>query len=45
MWFPPATLEQLIPGFIVSIPDIKEIFVFEYTPPNLHLRRPDRGKK
>jgi len=41
----PATLEQLIPDFIVSIPDIKEFFVFEYTPPNLHLRRPDRGKK
>jgi hypothetical protein len=41
----PATLEQLTPEFIASIPDIKDLFVLVYNPPTLHLRRPDRKKK
>ncbi len=41
----PPTLEQLIPEFITSIPDIKDSFVLVYDPPNLHLQRPDRKKR
>lgn len=41
----PKALEQLVPEFIASIPDIKDFFVLVYDPPNLHLQRPDRKKK
>ena len=41
----PKSLEQLVPEFLQGIPEIKDSFVLVYTPPILHLQRPDRKKK
>jgi hypothetical protein len=41
----PNTLDQLVPEFITSIPNIRDSFVLVYNPPNLHLQRPDRKQK
>jgi hypothetical protein len=38
----PNTLNQLVPEFITSIPDIRDSFVLVYNPPNLRLQRPDK---
>jgi hypothetical protein len=40
----PAELEQLIPEFLLELPEIKDSFVLSYDPPNLHLKRPERTK-
>lgn len=39
------TLEELVPEFIESIPDIQDKFTLVYNPPILQLRRPDSEKK
>lgn len=42
----PDSLEQLVPDFLHTIPEIKDPFVLTYTPPNLHLKRRDnKGKE
>ncbi len=41
----PQTLEELVPDFISAIPEIRDSFVLVYTPPTLHLKRPDRKAK
>lgn len=40
----PETLEQLIPGFLPQLPEIKDSFTLTYDPPTLRLRRPDRNQ-
>lgn len=38
----PETLDRLVPKFIDRIPKINTSFVMDYSPPNLHLKRPAR---
>ncbi|MBM9603177.1 hypothetical protein [Desulfopila inferna] len=38
----PETLDQLVPMFIDGIPEIKDSLVMEYSPPDLHLKRPTK---
>lgn len=40
----PTELEQLIPEFLLELPEIKDSFILKYDPPNLHLKRPERTK-
>lgn len=41
----PKTLDQLVPGFLPQLPEIKDTFTLIYDPPNLHLQRPVRTEK
>lgn len=41
----PDRLDQLVPEFISNIPEIRDSFVLVYSPPNVHLQRPDRNEK
>ncbi|HIJ79889.1 MAG: hypothetical protein OEY01_14965 [Desulfobulbaceae bacterium] len=40
----PESLDQLVPAFIPQLPEIKDLFTLNYTPPTLTLQRPDKKK-
>ncbi|OQX06087.1 MAG: hypothetical protein BWK76_26685 [Desulfobulbaceae bacterium A2] len=41
----PQRLEQLVPEFLPTIPEIREHFIMVYDPPTLRLQRPERTTK
>lgn len=41
----PETLALLIPEFIKQITSTTDSFVLQYTPPTIHVKRPDKNKK
>ncbi len=41
----PKELEDLVPEFLPKLPEIKNSFVLNYDPPNLHLNRPEPEEK
>lgn len=41
----PKVLKQLVPEYLLRLPEIKDSFTLVYDPPTLRLERPDRKKK